>query len=236
MFHEALPPHPVSLRDHRRDRSILALAAALCGALSVAGLAAFAVATQLSTEHHDQALSQATTALTIANERLATSRDQLENTRHQLRLAQEKLSHLRRAHRPPHFPHSPAASDRHHANLTTITHTGLNCPTEDHCQVHREMLNAEAKSGTQRAGNARFVVNFEDGRAKGLKVYRVRAHSLLSRLGFQNGDRIDRINGQIANLKTMRRLATTYARGSAMTLDLELQRRGESRSKRIDIL
>ena len=98
------------------------------------------------------------------------------------------------------------------------------------------MLNAEVKSGTKRAGKARFVVNFEDGRAKGLKVYRVRTHSLLSRLGFQNGDRIDRINGQIANLKTMRKLATTYARGSAMTLDLELQRRGESRSKRIDIL
>ncbi len=234
MFHDAPPQYPVSLRDHRRDRSILALAAALCGALSVAGLAAFAVATQLSTEQHDQVLSQATTALTIANERLATSRDKLEHSRQQLRLAQQKISHLQSVHHSRLARHDAGAEAD--ANLTTITHTGLSCPTEHHCQIHRELINAAVKPGSEHAGDARFIVSLEKGQAKGLKVYRIRAHSLLSRLGLRNGDRIDRINGHMASLDTMRTIAATYAGGSAMTLNIELQRRGQPLSKRFDIL
>jgi len=193
----------------------------------MAGLAAFAVATQLSTEQHDQALSQATTALTMANERLATSRDKLEHTRNQLRLTQDKLLHAQHAHRVKRVGD---------ATLTTITHTGLNCPTEHYCQIHREMINAEVKPESQHPVDARFIVSNDGGQPNGLKIYCIRGHSLLSRLGFRNGDRIDTINGQAASMETMRTFAATYAHGSAMTLNIELQRRGQPLSKRFDIL
>ena len=98
------------------------------------------------------------------------------------------------------------------------------------------MIEAELKPGSEHPSNARLIASTHDGQANGLKIYRIRAHSLLSRLGFRNGDRIETINGQAASLEAMSTFVATYASDSPMTLIIELQRRGQPMRKRFDIL
>jgi len=78
------PQLPASTRDLRRDRSILALAAALCGALAAAGVAGAVITSQIYAGHEQEALSDVTAALSSAREELELSRETLEQTRAQL--------------------------------------------------------------------------------------------------------------------------------------------------------
>ncbi len=84
-------PSLATPRDLRRDRSILALAAALCGALGAAGLAALAVSAQLSNDHHDRAMADATSSLNAATELLEQTRGELLEERKALDAARAEV-------------------------------------------------------------------------------------------------------------------------------------------------
>src|SRR5690606_16791969 len=76
----ALPPAPPD-RSIARDRAILALASALCGAIAAAGVAAVAIAGQLHTRQQQASMRQATDALEIATRNLEGARGELAAAR-----------------------------------------------------------------------------------------------------------------------------------------------------------
>lgn len=111
-------PLPRTNRDLRRDRSVLALAAALCGALAAAGLAAFAGAAQISTAHHDTAIADASLALRSATDLLDQTRGELEAERKAARATREEAMRAcdEPRQRDPRMAHGPHDKHRGHAS------------------------------------------------------------------------------------------------------------------------
>ena len=74
--------------------------------------------------------------------------------------------------------------------------------------------------------HARIIPNIEGGQATGFKLFAIRAGSLLAKLGLQNGDIVQRVNGyELKNPTTA--LAASEALRDAKEITIELLRRGE---------
>ncbi|MCA9662556.1 MAG: hypothetical protein KC486_29720 [Myxococcales bacterium] len=261
----ASSPPPARLRDLRRDRSILALAAALCGAISAAGIVAVAVASQLSTDHRDHALGEATATLASATQQLEAARHEiaaqdreLEATRRELRELRrdvrdgsrcKKRKHDKHGKHGKHHRHGP----RHEGTLqvmpapapatfsgpvtTTITHAGLSCPSEHHCQLHREFVDATLSQPEALARSARVVPSIRDGVQAGVKLYGIESGSLLKQLGFKNGDLVRAVNDQpMTSMGEATETVVNLARDPQPTVTVTLERKGEELTKRFDIL
>jgi len=260
------PPPPTS-RDLRRDRSILALAAALCGALGAAGLAALAVSAQLSTDHHDRAIADASLALSSATELLERTRDELEAERKADRCTPhnpnpagderhrggERIAHRHDKHsghqsrdeRPPQpSPRSKLvamamggggeAGDVTSSVLgifATLPAAGIRCDSEHHCQLDSAVAEAAELLPTDSPLRGRFVPRIRDGERLGTKVYRLRSGSPMKLLGFRNGDTIRSIR-----FTRPTQLDTTSDKPLRATLSVELERKGETMRKLVDVI
>ncbi len=76
---------------------------------------------------------------------------------------------------------------------------------------------------------ARIVPSFKNGQANGFKLFSIRPDSLYSKIGIQNGDVIQRINGYDMNSPDKALEAYTKLR-NAGALDLTVERNGQSTS------
>ena len=74
--------------------------------------------------------------------------------------------------------------------------------------------------------SARIVPEVVNGKPLGLRVFGVRPGDLLDLLGFENGDRIDTIQGRTVNAADEALEAYAAARG-ARTIDVAITRRGQ---------
>ena len=93
-----------------------------------------------------------------------------------------------------------------------------------HYRVLRVALLREANAEPYRA-SCRIVPVLRDSRPHGFKVYAFRPNSLYARLGLQNGDLVERING--VDLTTPDRTLEIYARlREARRIRVDLERRG----------
>ncbi len=92
--------------------------------------------------------------------------------------------------------------------------------------VERSILNDTCLSGAGAALAPRIVPEVQDGKLMGIRVFGLRAGSLLAELGVENGDRIETIDGlAIANPEDALR---AYARArTADRLDVVLNRHGK---------
>ncbi|MEZ4380115.1 MAG: hypothetical protein R3A79_02115 [Nannocystaceae bacterium] len=260
----ASSPPPARLRDLRRDRSILALAAALCGAISAAGIVAVAVASQVSTDHRDHALGEATATLATATDRLEAARLEIAGQERELEATRRELRELRRDVRggdrckkrkhprkhPPRRGHghhghhgtlqatpAPAPATFHGPVTATITHAGLSCPSEHHCQLHREFVDATLGQPEALARSARAVPSLQGGEHRGFKLYGIREDTLFKQLGFKNGDLIRAVNDQpMSSMDRAMETVLNIARDPQGTVTVALERRGEELTKRFDIL
>lgn len=263
-------PLPAQDRDLRRDRSILALAAALCGALGAAGLAALAVSAQLSTEHHDRAIADATVALSSATELLERTRGELEAEREALRAAPDEPQlacdgHRQRGERGAHH-HRPGEHHKHRKRpghrsrdegssttiatttvddptsqrdlsadvlsvFTLLRPTGIHCESEHHCQIDTAVNEAAEPLPTDSPLRARYVPSIRDGERIGTKIYGMRSGSPMKLLGFRNGDLI-----RSARLKGTPRLDSSSDEPRHATIAIELERKGETLRKIIDVI
>jgi hypothetical protein len=129
---------------------------------------------------------------------------------------------------PPTPPSPPPISD---AELER----GIQCATPGHCVISRNLLDRLLADTTTLATAARIVPSFHDGKAEGFKLYAMRPGSLWSRLGFENGDTVQTINGmdmtspeKALEIYTKLRSATELAvrivrRGQPLTLQFEIR-------------
>ncbi|NVJ21393.1 hypothetical protein HUW62_09200 [Myxococcus sp. AM011] len=97
-----------------------------------------------------------------------------------------------------------------------------------------DSLHAKHASHSEAAMQARIVPAFKDGKAQGFKLFSIREGSLYDKLGFQNGDVIQRVNG--ISLDTPEKALETYALlKTARRLEVDLHRDGAPLRKVYDV-
>ncbi len=89
---------------------------------------------------------------------------------------------------PPAPPALPSISD---AELDR----GIVCKTPGHCVIDRKLFDRMLGDTAMLATAARIVPSFHDGKPEGFKLFGVRPTSLYVRLGFENGDLVQTMNG-----------------------------------------
>ena len=67
--------------------------------------------------------------------------------------------------------------------------------SESHYEISRSVVSEESLQAAADAGGARFVPSLKDGKPNGFKLYAIKPDSMFAKLGLQNGDTIQAING-----------------------------------------
>jgi general secretion pathway protein C len=123
---------------------------------------------------------------------------------------------------PPGVP-PPMVSSADPNNLTA----GIKRIDEQHYQIERSTVNSALANLNDLAMQARVVPSFKNGQANGFKLFSIRPDSLYSKIGVQNGDVVQRINGFDMNSPDKALEAYTKLR-SAPSLDLQIERNGQT--------
>jgi len=123
---------------------------------------------------------------------------------------------------PPGVP-PPMVSTADPNNLAA----GIKRLDEQHYQIERSTVNGALANLNDLAMQARVVPSFKNGQANGFKLFSIRPDSLYSKIGIQNGDVVQRINGFDMNSPDKALEAYTKLR-SAPSLDLQVERNGQT--------
>ena len=92
--------------------------------------------------------------------------------------------------------------------------------------VDRAVVDKVLENQAELMKSARIVPEKKNGQVVGIRMFGVRPGSLLSTLGFQNGDRLDTING--FNMASPEKALEAYARlRTASNLNVKINRRGK---------
>jgi hypothetical protein len=89
---------------------------------------------------------------------------------------------------PPAPAPVPAVSD------VELDH-GIKCKSPGHCVIQRALIDRLLGDTTTLATGARIVPSIRDGKPDGFRIYALRPNGIWSRLGFENGDTVQTING-----------------------------------------
>lgn len=112
---------------------------------------------------------------------------------------------------------------------------GIHCASPGHCVLARKLLERVLADPSTLATAARIVPSLREGKADGFKLYAMRPGSVWTRLGFENGDTVQTINGmdltspeKALDVYTHLRDATHLAvrvvrRGQPLTLQIEIR-------------
>jgi general secretion pathway protein C len=113
-------------------------------------------------------------------------------------------------------PADPVAGDM--TGVTKVSETQYNV---DRSEVEKAMNNL-----SEVATQARIVPNFKNGKASGFKMFSIKPGSIYSKIGLQNGDVIQKINGY--EMSSPDKALEIYQKlKEANTVTIELQRRGQ---------
>ncbi len=128
---------------------------------------------------------------------------------------------------PPMMPAAaavvPAGDDP--ANLVPGDMTGVTKFSETDYKVERTELDKTLANLNEVATQARIVPSFRNGAPNGFKLFSIRPGSIYAKIGLQNGDVIQKINGFEMNSPDRALEVYTKLR-DATSLTIELQRRG----------
>jgi general secretion pathway protein C len=107
------------------------------------------------------------------------------------------------------------------------TADGIKKIDDKHYQIERSTVNGALANLNDLAMQARIVPSFKNGQANGFKLFSIRPDSLYSKIGVQNGDVIQAINGLDMNSPDKALEAYTKLR-DAPALDLQIERGGQT--------
>ncbi len=110
-----------------------------------------------------------------------------------------------------------------------VTADGIKKLDDKHYQIERSTVNSALANLNDLAMQARIVPSFKNGQANGFKLFSIRPDSLYSKIGVQNGDVIQSINGLDMNSPDKALEAYTKLR-DAPSLDLQIERGGQTMS------
>lgn len=111
--------------------------------------------------------------------------------------------------------------------LPSATGEGIKKLDEHHYNIERSTVNNALTNLNDLAMQARIVPSFKNGQANGFKLFSIRPDSLYSKIGIQNGDVIQGING--LDINSPDKALEAYGKlKSANALDLKVERNGQS--------
>ena len=95
--------------------------------------------------------------------------------------------------------------------------------------VDRAVVDKILENQAELMRSARIVPEQKDGKVVGIRLFGIRPDTLLGTLGFQNGDRLESING--FNMASPEKALEAYARlRTASNLNVKINRRGQTAS------
>jgi len=101
-------------------------------------------------------------------------------------------------------------------------------------EISRAEIDNVLSNMSKLATQARIVPSFKNGKANGFKLFSIRPNSLYDKLGIQNGDIVQQINGYEINSPD--KALEIYSKlKDAQTITVDLQRRGKSRTMTYNI-
>ncbi len=131
---------------------------------------------------------------------------------------------------------APRASDPSTVHVSARElQRGIRCTAPGDCVVTRALVDHLLADSATLAGAARVVPSLADGKPAGFELYAVRPRSWLDRIGAQNGDTLEAVNGYelttpaqallaYASLRDETRFAVRIVRhGEPITLHIEIR-------------
>jgi general secretion pathway protein C len=120
---------------------------------------------------------------------------------------------------------TPVVEPRPTVPGSKATGSGIRATGENEYEVPRPEIDKTLSNLNDVAMQARIVPAFQDGVAKGFKLFSIRPDSIYTKIGVQNGDIIRRINGY--DLNSPEKALEVYSKlKEASRIDIELERNG----------
>jgi general secretion pathway protein C len=103
---------------------------------------------------------------------------------------------------------------------------GIQCTSKTECNVDRSVVDKILENQAELMRQARIVPEQENGKVVGIRLFGVRADTMLGVLGMENGDRLEKING--FDMTSPEKALEAYARlRTADHLTVSLNRKGQ---------
>ena len=126
---------------------------------------------------------------------------------------------------PPPPPPAAAAPAPAREPGTVVSGNGIKATSDNEYEVPRAEIDKTLSNLNDVAMQARIVPAFQDGQAKGFKLFSIRPDSIYTKIGIQNGDVIRRING--FDLNSPEKALEVYSKlKEANRIDIEVERNG----------
>lgn len=114
------------------------------------------------------------------------------------------------------------------------TGDGVRKVSDTDYEVDRKEVDDALSNLSQVATQARIVPSFKNGKPNGFKLFSIKPNSIFSRIGLQNGDVIQAVNGYTINSPD-KALELYQKLRDASSLSIELQRRGQTKNMSYNI-
>ena len=125
---------------------------------------------------------------------------------------------------PPPTPQPNAEANPEEA-LVAAVDKGVKKLDDTHYDIDRGLVDKILSDPTAAARSARIVPSIKDGKANGFKLYAIRPNSMFAKIGLQNGDTIQSING--FDMSSPDKALEVYTKvRSASSLSVSVLRRG----------
>jgi general secretion pathway protein C len=129
----------------------------------------------------------------------------------------------------PPMPPPEAVATRGGATLPSDIASKIQKVSETEYHVDRSVVDKILENQAELMRSARIVPEQKDGKTVGIRLFGIRPNTLLGTLGFQNGDRLEAING--FNMSSPEKALEAYARlRTASNLNVKVNRRGKATS------
>jgi general secretion pathway protein C len=126
---------------------------------------------------------------------------------------------------PPVAPPVPGVASAE-GDLSADIDKGVHKIDDTHYEVDRALVDKILLDPSQIMRSARIVPSIKDGKANGFKMYAIRPNSVYAKIGMQNGDTIQSING--FEITSPDKALEVYTKvKSANSLSVQITRRGQ---------
>jgi general secretion pathway protein C len=129
---------------------------------------------------------------------------------------------------PTAAPSPPPAAEGHNpeADLLAAVDKGVRRVSDTAYEIDRDLVDKILADPSVVARQARIVPSIKDGKANGFKMYAIRPNSVFAKIGLQNGDTIQSING--FDMSSPDKALEVYTKvRSASNLSISILRRGQ---------
>lgn len=111
-------------------------------------------------------------------------------------------------------------------DIDSLMDDGIRETGDNSYEIARELVDQVLEDPSQVARGARIVPAVQDGQSEGFKLYAIRPNSIFAKVGLNNGDTINEING--FELTSPDRALEVYQRvRDASNIEVKVTRRGE---------